>query len=133
MAHRKRDPAGGDGGEGNNRSRWHTNLPSNNQSAPPRQEPIRAELTGSTVCTAAGITVNTGSPVLAMCRALIAAGYDPATPLHTYRGDTLCLTVRSIGEGARLLVKAAGHGPPVFAVEERARGRSKRFLRRRRL
>lgn len=91
---------------------------------------IRAELTGSTTCIAAGITLNSGSPVLAMCRALIAA-YDPVTPLHAYRDDTLALRVRSIGEGARLVVKAAGHGPPVFAVEERARGLPKRFSDRR--
>ena len=75
--------------------------------------------------------MNTGSPVLAMCRALVAAGYDPTTPLHAYRGATLCLAVRSIGEGARLAVKAAGHGPPVFAVEERAGARSNRFADRR--
>ena len=66
-----------------------------------------------------------------MCRALIAAGYDPVTPLHAYRDDYPALRVRSIGEGARLVVKAAGHGPPVFAVEERARALSKRFADRR--
>ena len=71
---------------------------------------ICAELTGSTVCRAAGIRVDTGSPVLAMCRALIAAGYDPATPLHAYRGATLCLTVRSIGEAAKLRVNNSGTG-----------------------
>jgi hypothetical protein len=35
-------------------------------------------------------------------------------------GGTLCLVIRSIDEGARLTLKAAGHGPPIFTVEERA-------------
>jgi hypothetical protein len=48
--------------------------------------------------------VNSRSPVLGMCRKLVAAGYDPATPLHAYRGATLCLTVRSIGAAAKLEV-----------------------------
>jgi hypothetical protein len=39
---------------------------------------------------------------LALCRKLIAAGYDPTLPLHAYRGDTLALKVCSIGEGAHL-------------------------------
>jgi hypothetical protein len=42
--------------------------------------------------------------VLALCRALVEAGHDPATPLEAYRGSTLCLRVRSIGEGAKLTV-----------------------------
>jgi hypothetical protein len=46
--------------------------------------------------------------VLAMCRRLVEVGYDPATPLHAYRDDTLCLAVRSIGEGARLECQEGG-------------------------
>ena len=106
----KRGPAGGDGRGRGNCSRWHTNSSLNKQRNHPEQEPIDAELRGSTICTAAGMTVNTGSPVLAMCRALIAAGYDPTTPLHAYRGDTLALRVRSIGEAAELQVNSAGTG-----------------------
>ena len=49
-------------------------------------------------------------PVLALCRALVGAGYDPGRPLHVYRGKTLALTVRSIGEGARLRVSGSGTG-----------------------
>jgi hypothetical protein len=45
-----------------------------------------------------------------MCRALVAAGYDPSRPLHVYRGAALALKVRSIGEGARLRVSAHGTG-----------------------
>jgi len=35
-----------------------------------------------THCGAEGFTVRAYAPVLAMCRKLIEAGYDPATPLH---------------------------------------------------
>ena len=62
---------------------------------------IRAELSGSDTCSAAGITARANAPVLAMCRHLVAAGHDPATRLEAYRGDVLCLTVRTIGEGAQ--------------------------------
>src|SRR5262249_52986218 len=44
------------------------------------------------------------APILALCRALIEAGHDPATPLEVSRGSTLCLRVRSIGEGAKLTI-----------------------------
>jgi hypothetical protein len=71
---------------------------------------IRAELTGSDACTACGITSRSSSPVLALCRKLVQAGHDPATPLEAYKGDTLCLRVRSIGEGARLQVNSLGRG-----------------------
>jgi hypothetical protein len=67
--------------------------------------PIRAVLAGSDRCAAEGMTLRANAPVLAMCRALIQAGFDPATPLHAYRGDTLCLTVTSIGWGARHTVR----------------------------
>ena len=66
---------------------------------------IVAQITGSNRCDAEGLTVTGHAPVLAMCRRLIEAGYDPARPLHAYRGDTLCLKVRSIGEGAKLTVR----------------------------
>jgi hypothetical protein len=35
--------------------------------------------------------------VCALCRRLVEAGHDPATPLEIYRGATLALRVRSIG------------------------------------
>jgi hypothetical protein len=55
------------------------------------------------------------APVLALCRALIEAGHDPNTPLEAYRGATLCLRVRSIGEGAKLTVKeTCRDGKPRF-------------------
>jgi hypothetical protein len=73
-------------------------------------EPIEAELIGSNECRCGGITTRSSSPVLAMCRALIAAGYDPSRPLHVYRGKVLALKVRTIGEGARLQVNSGGTG-----------------------
>jgi hypothetical protein len=77
-------------------------------------DPIEAEVFGSSECRARdrarGVVVRSSSPVLAMCRALVGAGYDPGRPLHVYRGNTLSLTVRSIGEGARLRVSSGGVG-----------------------
>lgn len=67
---------------------------------------IRAEIIGSSQATATGIMVSgRNTPVLTLCRALIDAGHDAATPLEAYRGETLCLYVISIGAGARLTVK----------------------------
>jgi hypothetical protein len=75
---------------------------------------IRAEIDGSDRCEAEGHIVKASAPVLAMCRKLIEAGYDPSRPLHAYRGDTLCLTVSSIGWGARYRVKDNACGTPVL-------------------
>jgi hypothetical protein len=73
---------------------------------------IRADLIGSNTCTAASIAVVDHAPVLALCRALVAAGQDPNRPLRAYRGDVLCLRVRSIGEGAQLVVEVDRRGRP---------------------
>jgi len=70
---------------------------------------IEAELSGNE-CRARDIVTRGHAPVLAMCRALVGAGYDPGRPLHVYRGKTLALKVRSIGEGARLRVSSSGTG-----------------------
>ena len=70
---------------------------------------VRAELSGSNVARARGITARSPTPILALCHQLIAAGIDPAIPLHAYRGSTLALIVR-IGEGARLEVNNKGTG-----------------------
>lgn len=48
--------------------------------------------------------------MLSLCRKLLDAGCASSTPLQAYRGDTLCLTVRSIGEAAGLQVKTGGTG-----------------------
>jgi hypothetical protein len=71
---------------------------------------IRAELTGSDGCSALGITISSSSPVLALCRKLVQAGYDPSTPLEVYRGEILALGIRSIGEAAALEINAYGTG-----------------------
>jgi hypothetical protein len=78
---------------------------------------IRAQLRGDDTCTALGITVYCQSPVLAMCGELVGRGLDPGLALHAYRSDTLCLTVRAIGEAARLEVN--GHGSGFIGARER--------------
>jgi hypothetical protein len=73
---------------------------------------IRADLIGQNQASACGVVVSgRNAPVLALCRALLDAGHDPATPLDAYRGATLCLRVRS--EGAKLTVAESG-GKPRF-------------------
>jgi hypothetical protein len=79
--------------------------------------PTRAELSGGR-CSAVGITANGNAPVLALCRRLIEAGHDPTLPLEAYRGMTLCLRVRSIGEGARLTVHEGTRGRPRFKLAD---------------
>jgi hypothetical protein len=74
---------------------------------------IRAELIGVDTCIApaCGMSiVRSPTPVLAMCRALVAAGHDPSTRMHAYRGGTLALKVRSIGEAALLKIDGKGTG-----------------------
>ena len=83
---------------------------------------IIAKLTGSDTCAALGLTAQSSSPVLQLCRQLAAAGHDPARPLDAYRGQTVCLRVRSIGDGAQLRV--GGHGIGFEAVPECGAGPS---------
>jgi hypothetical protein len=71
---------------------------------------IRAELSSDTIATSCGITVHIGSPVLSLCRRLVAEGCNPSTPMEVYRGSTLALHVRSIGGAANLRVNTAGTG-----------------------
>jgi hypothetical protein len=71
---------------------------------------VRSELTGDDTCSALGFTAKSSSPVLALCRQLVEAGHDPSIPLEAWRGDVLCLRVRSIGEAAGLEVNARGTG-----------------------
>jgi hypothetical protein len=71
---------------------------------------IRAEIVGDDTCSALGTKVRAYTPILALCRALVAAGHDQRRPLHAYRGDVLALTVRSIGEAARLEISGEGTG-----------------------
>jgi hypothetical protein len=89
-----------------------------NLSSTTTQIAIRAELIGSDCCAVLGMTERGMTPVLALCRRLIEAGHDPATPLEVWRGSTLCLRIRRIGEAAQLEPSPRGvgfvrGGPPV--------------------
>jgi hypothetical protein len=53
-------------------------------------------------CRCLDIQICDYSPVLAMCRALVAAGHD--RPLEVYRGDTLAMRIGSIRAAARFQV-----------------------------
>jgi hypothetical protein len=87
---------------------------------------VRAEIVGPDQCSAEGVTAISSSPVIALCRKLVAAGHDPASPLKAYRGMTLCLSVHSIGEAAGREINgrgtgfkrcdSVGIGPPVAPV-----------------
>jgi len=77
---------------------------------------IVAELIGDNECRAAGLVVRSTTPVLAMCRKLVTAGIDPATPLECYRGTTLAITVASIAQGAGLEIN--GHGTGFRPISE---------------
>jgi hypothetical protein len=57
---------------------------------------ILAHLSSNSIASALGITVTGTTP--------------SSIPLNAYRGDTLCLRVRSIGEAARLEVNGEGCG-----------------------
>lgn len=70
--------------------------------------PIRAEISGSDRCDCEGFSVRNAAPVLAMCKKLIEAGFDPCRPLEAWRGATLCIKIRSIGEGSRLVYLDGG-------------------------
>lgn len=69
---------------------------------------IRAEIVGHNRAVACGIEAVADAPVLALCRKLLAAGYDSAESLEAWRGDVLCLRVSSIGRGAALQVNELG-------------------------
>ena len=70
-------------------------------------KPIPAELAGSDVASALGITVIATSFVIALCRALVEYGYDPALSLAACPDGMPCLHVRSIGEAVNWSGRAA--------------------------
>jgi len=90
------------------------------------QAPIRAELIGSDRCKTQGVTAHGHAPVLGLCRLLIEAGHDPATPLEAWRGDVLALRIRTIGEGARLRI--ASHAVAFERLLECTGGSTVRLL-----
>jgi hypothetical protein len=73
---------------------------------------VRAELIGMNQCHCpdAGIFVCADAPVLELCRQLLRAGYAPDLRLECYRGKTLALTARAIGEAATLQINSKGTG-----------------------
>jgi hypothetical protein len=75
---------------------------------------VRIELTGSDTATGCGLTAIGRSPVLKLCRILVDAGHDPTEPAQAYRGSTLCLHIRSIGEAAGLELGNTSTGRPYF-------------------
>jgi hypothetical protein len=90
----------------------------------PKREHVIAELVGNDSCRCQEIdaAVTANAPVLAMCRQLLATGIDPDTALGVYRRGVLALKVRSIREGARLTVKTAGNGTPIFTLDHGCKG-----------
>jgi hypothetical protein len=82
--------------------------------------PIKAELTGSRYCAAAGFAVNAYAPICALARKLLQNGFVPEHMLEVYRGSTLCFQV-PLGTAAGLEVRDSHHGRPVF-VPWRPRG-----------
>jgi hypothetical protein len=90
----------------------------------PKQEHVIAELVGDDSCRCQEIdaAVTANAPVLALCRQLLATGINPDMALRVYRRGVLALKVRSIREGARLTVKTAGNGTPIFTLDDGCKG-----------
>ena len=87
---------------------------------------IRAEIDAD-ICTSAGIAGRGTTPVLALCRQLLAAGLNPDQAMEVYRGATLALRIRSIGEAAGLEINSKGTGfVPARAVRTASPMRKKR-------
>jgi hypothetical protein len=76
--------------------------------------PVVCRIIGSDHCEVDDLVVRHSAPVLAMCRALIDARYDPERPLEAYRGGMLCLRISSIGHGAKFTVRDNRCGTPAL-------------------
>jgi hypothetical protein len=85
-------------------------LPNSQNQTSVQASPLRAAIIGSDECRAEGFSALAASPVLSLCRKLIAAGHDPDQPMQVWRNGTLCLRVRSIGLAAGLEVNTKGTG-----------------------
>lgn len=85
-------------------------LATNKLNGYPAQAVIRCELIDSDSASALGIEIHSSAPILALCRKLLEVGHDPGLPMECWRGDVLCLHVRSIGEAAGLRVNTKGTG-----------------------
>jgi hypothetical protein len=71
---------------------------------------IIATLIGDDTAQAGNIVSRGRSPVFGLCRALLAAGFDPESRLECYRGTAVALIVKSIGRGAKLITKERDRG-----------------------
>jgi hypothetical protein len=76
---------------------------------------ITARLVGSDTAIAIDIVATGSAPIFELCRKLTVAGHAASTQLDAYRGTTLALSVRSIGEASKLRVRGSGYG---FEVAE---------------
>jgi hypothetical protein len=87
----------------------------------PLSTALLAEAIGSHRCECEAFSiVGTGySPILNLCRSLLAAGVDPDAALIVYRKGILSLRIRSIREGAKVAVEDAESGTPRFRVARR--------------
>ena len=121
MAFEMENPALASGASGIAVHATKLNGPEDKRLAQTRQV-LRAELRGSTWCSIGDVVATGNTPVLALCRQLLAAGVDPDQALEVFRNGTLALRVRSIGDAARLTVKTGGNGAPIFAEEYPAEG-----------
>jgi hypothetical protein len=74
--------------------------------------PITCVLTGSDTARVGDIVARGRAPVFDLCRLLVAAGFDPESPLKCYRGDMLCLRIRSIEKGAGLTIRETSTDGP---------------------
>lgn len=75
---------------------------------------IVAQLSGANQAEARGLVGRGAAPILALCRALVAAGHDPESPLRAFRRGTLAITIRTIAAGAALAVAEDRFGCPRF-------------------
>ena len=71
---------------------------------------IVAELIGSDTIVCAGQTTISPTPILDLCRELIAEGFDAKASLIACRNGVPAVTVTAIGEAARLEVNGKGSG-----------------------
>jgi hypothetical protein len=78
------------------------------------QDALRAELVSSTFCNVGEIIGRSNTPVLSLCRELLAHGVSPDRALEVYRNGLVALRVRSIAEGAALTVAEGDRGIPRF-------------------
>lgn len=80
-------------------------------------KPIIATLHKSNAARCGRHEIKSRSPITELCRALVAEGHDPETPLHCYRDDILAVTVRSIGAGAELFATETRNAPRFIKFE----------------